>query len=110
MDSDTLRPCGDRSASTCGVQDHTLKPFNTDGDGYTCDLCEAFGGEHRFAKGASMMSCRECDYDICKKCYDNQKAFDPFDLFMTTDFDPSEIEHGESCHMMIAACSSSHKP
>ena len=95
------------SATSCGREGHTLKPCIADDDGHSCFWCprniectRTFGKEHRFAKGASMMSCRECDYDVCKKCYRD----------VAKDFDPSEFEHGESCHVMIAACSSSHKP
>jgi hypothetical protein len=59
-----------------------LKPFSTDLE-YYCDLCGATMISSQKLEEMSfslllqsnvtrmMMSCRECDWDVCKACYDN---------------------------------------
>jgi len=42
---------------------HALANFTTPKDGFGCNKCRG-----KVSKGATMMSCRQCDYDLCKRC------------------------------------------
>lgn len=41
-----------------------LQPFVTPRSGFHCDVCRATQ-----LKGAAMMSCRTCNYDVCLSCF-----------------------------------------
>eukprot|EP00808_Paulinella_micropora_P006456 g79812.t1 len=49
---------------TCRAQ-HALRSFTTPNSGWFCSSCEEMQ-----KKDARMYGCRECDYDLCKACYE----------------------------------------
>jgi len=69
----------------------------------TCDICNAIS---LWSNGYKMYQCRECDFDICKSCFDNyqikwkeeeaaatQKMKELNDIYYVYDDDDDEAEY-----------------
>eukprot|EP00755_Sulcionema_specki_P016085 Sspe_Gene.10097::Locus_3382_Transcript_1_2_Confidence_0.667_Length_509::g.10097::m.10097 len=50
-------------AVQCCPEGHTLAVKRTLVPGYTCNRCK-----QTLAEGTTVGSCRQCDFDVCKKC------------------------------------------
>ena len=50
------------SKMTC-PQSHVLTRFATQHGGYFCDVCKV-----KAVRGAQMLGCRSCDWDVCPSC------------------------------------------
>mmetsp|Transcript_40560 Transcript_40560/g.66642 ORF Transcript_40560/g.66642 Transcript_40560/m.66642 type:complete len:262 (+) Transcript_40560:66-851(+) len=48
---------------------HGLTKFNTSAKRYTCDICRT-----RISSYSEAYGCRSCDYDLCKKCYNEKNS------------------------------------
>ena len=48
-----------------GSDGHGLRYFVTGEPGYNCDLC----GTEDLPAETPLWGCKQCDYDICERCY-----------------------------------------